>query len=247
MSTVGHNIKKRMSKVTTAKSTIESNISPEYVTEKRKLQRQLKGAEKVLKSLRRSDLAWLEVVAASAKFNDEIMTEASESGVVRSLASDMNKATQEMEKKMKKVSDVNDLDMKLRTHIKSFIAEATDVSKSFVDAETSHTEVKRYEKKVEKLTKKNKKPEKTARNVDKLASVRVVYHSKIEDMVERMKKTTEKYETVLQCAQYSLLMGQINKLKIVDENAGEVSKIEEVTAKLVAIDMSTNDIKPIEN
>lgn len=241
-------MKKRMSRVATRKKTIEANISATYTSAKKQLQREKKSLNDALSLMDQSSTAWVEIAVKQKDFAELIETEAPIEGGLHASSTPIVAATRAFQADASAAPEVNDKAGKMIGHVKAYLAEIDSVEAEFKNIETLFTETQRYEKKVGKLTgSKEKKAEKTKRNLDKLEGARAAQQSAVDSCVERMQKTSGKFESMLQCVQTAFWLRQDKFVTaIVDGTTAARTAAEGVSDEMEKLDVTDSSLKFIE-
>lgn len=247
MSSIAHGMKKRMSKVTTRKKTIEGSISAAYTAAKKQLQREKKAITDAVNLIEGTESSWAAVALHLKSFAELIETEAPIEGPLHTPATSVVSQARAFQIETTSPVPTDDPVAKMLRHVKAYIAEIHAVENDFKTVETSFTETQRYEKKVGKLSNKENKADKMKRNMDKLEGARAAQQSAVDAIVERMAKTSAKFEPVLQCAQTAFWLKQDKFVATVAEKTRDATTAAAlISGDMEKIDVALPEIKVVE-
>lgn len=195
----------------TRKKTVEQNISAEYTTLKHAIMRQKDTLEKALPYVKKS--AHTAFAESYRMFAELVINDMPVDSSAYDSIKDANDAAKKIHTEANTPEGSESTTARLVAHVESYINELKMIIKEFPTVEKSFVETDRYERKVGKLSEKtakaagiengksdgNKMADKTRRNMDKLESERAAFNTKLDSVIDMMKKTNAKYEKVLQC------------------------------------------------
>lgn len=247
MASLAHGMKKRMSKVATRKKTIEENISAAYTGAKKQLQREKKTLNDALDLIEGTESSWAVVANQQKNFAELMETEAPIEGALHTPATAVVSQARAFQIETTTPAATDDAVAKMVGHVKAYMAEIDTVEGEFKNVETLFTETQRYEKKVGKLSNKENKAEKTKRNMDKLEGARASQQSALDGIIDRMGKTSAKFEAVLQCAQTAFWLKQNKFVATVGEKTQEARTAAElISGDMEKVDVTLPELKVVE-
>ncbi|CDF38504.1 unnamed protein product [Chondrus crispus] len=240
-------MKKRISKVTTRKKTIEANISSAYTAAKNQLLREKKAISDALVLIHDSSAkAWVSLASTHKSFAELVDTESPIEGPLHEATTGTVTAARQFHGDASAEPSIGDNTAKMLGHIKAYLAEIESVEADFKKVETLYTETQRYEKKVGKLSSKEKdgKAVRKKRNLDKLEGARSAQQSAIDGSLERMGKTSAKFEAVMQCSQTAFWLRQDKLVKsLVALTQSARTAAEDVSEEMAKLDITMPEIK----
>lgn len=105
--------------------------------------------------------------------------------------------------------------------LEAYLKLIENVQGDYYSVEVAWTEVSRYQKKVDKLSKKKRK-EQLQRNLEKLTAARSEYDSKLDTVLGRMKEVYSKHEAVFQCAHHSFWIAQEKYSRVLNDTTRSI-------------------------
>lgn len=228
MSSITHGMKKRMSRATTRTKTIDGNMPAEYTAAKQTMVRQKAAVAKAVEMVESAKKNWTQVFETEKDFAEHILTETAVDGSLYATATESVEGVRNLQKEIAISEAPDSHSVRMIGVAKGFLAEIESIEKEIPDVNTSYTEKARYEKKMGKLQKNDGKTEKKSKNLDKLENVRAVFDSKMDGIVERIKKANARYEEVLRCVHGAFWMGEGRYMGMVDRNTSSVRGVVDV-------------------
>lgn len=264
MSELAHNVRKRLSRAALGTKTLEAGMSPEYISEKHTILREKATLERVLELTTVCRKSWLEVMHTQKNVADNIAGDAKVDGTFYPRAAEAAAAVNCIYGFACSPPQADGTISKIETHVRAYLSEVNTVVDKFVDVESGFAEVSRYQRKVGKLSdrtsrlerrventggkseaanKKAQRAEKVAsrtrRNLTKLEGERAAYESKLNGVINDMKTSSAKYETVLQCAHTAFWLSQQEMLGEITRNSQPVHDyVSAVKDELVDLDVT---------
>lgn len=205
---IKHATKKRFAKAKTRSRTIKSGISAEFTEYRTKLQAVQTAINNLIKQIKATPHVWSAIAKHQTSFASTLLAAIANDGVVRSHAREVESTVHQMQRLILEDEGATTPHRRVTAVLDSYLKAIQNVEEGYSAVEMSFTEVKRYEKKVEKLNKKQKKREILDRNISKLATARVEHESKLTAIIERMRNTYDKHEAVFQCAHHAFWLAQ---------------------------------------
>eukprot|EP00178_Gracilaria_changii_P011885 TRINITY_DN335_c0_g1_i13.p3 TRINITY_DN335_c0_g1~~TRINITY_DN335_c0_g1_i13.p3 ORF type:complete len:320 (+),score=61.78 TRINITY_DN335_c0_g1_i13:11957-12916(+) len=218
MAGIKHATKKKLHRSTTSKKTIQSGISAEYTTLRKNLTTISTSVKSLVKNICTARESWLSVAKEEKDFAETLSAAFYEDGPVKSHATEVQTAVQQMQQKMLAFEGPDSPHHKIVAVLEGYLKLIDDLEKDCSDVETSYTEVLRYQRKVDKLQKKpGKRQKQLQRNLEKLTVARGEHQTKLDDMVKRMKVAQDKHEIMFQCAHHAFWIAQDQYFSTVNE------------------------------
>lgn len=234
----------------TRKKTVEQNISAEYTTLKHSVLRQKDSLEKALPYVKKS--AHTAFAESYRMFAEIVVNDMPVDSEAYEAVKSANEAAKKIHTEANTPFGSESAPARLVSHVESYISELKMVIKEFPAVEKSFVETDRYERKVGKLSEKtakvagengksdgNKFADKTRRNMDKLESERAAFNTKLDSVIEMMKKTNAKYETILQCLHTAFWLSEDKFVSFLTETTASVrEQCKQDEEEMVDIDVS---------
>lgn len=241
MTDLKHATKKRFAKTLTRKKTIESGVSAEFTDYRKKLQAAYNAVKTMIKEIRATREAWQTVSKHQSAFSEALVAALPVDGVVRTHAREVDNTARKMHHIILENEAPTDAHLRIVGVLEGYLSLLQAIKDDYPDVETSFTEVRRYQRKVEKLTKKApKKQESLTRNLEKLNVARGEHDAKLLHIIPRMSAAYEKHEAVFQCAHHAFWISQDKFITIVN-NSTHAIRLESAAVRdhLVNIDINT--------
>lgn len=242
MASATHAVKKRFSRATTRKKTINQGINAEFLA----LREQLDGVSKSLKwlssDIRTSRQAWTQIAKHQADFASKLSSSLLHDGMVRDHAKEVEETTQKVYRRIIEQDGPGSSHERITAILDKYEVMIDAVEKDYPKLEMAYTEVARYDRKVDKLNKKKKKSSagpKLTKNCEKRETARREYEGLLKDLTHRMRAVLDKHEAVFQCAHHAFWLANHTYEKTVDD-ATEPIRLESsaVYKQLEGIDVS---------
>lgn len=246
MSNFAHGMKKRLSMATTRSKKLESSISSEYLTAKKRLQREKKVLVDAVKFVDTSSTPWEKIAQTQKEFAELIETEGPIDGSLHVGATKAGLEARALHQSMIGAKPREDV-AKMVAHVRTLITEMDEIEGEFKKVETEFNETLRYEKKVGKLASKEKKAEKANSNRSKLDQARMTYQVLLDSTMSKMVKASGKFEPILQCVQTAFWVSEDHHLKLVTQGSeGTRAAANGIAGRVVNMDPVSDDIKAVE-
>lgn len=246
MSTFAHGMKKRLSMATTRTKKLENSISSDYLTAKKRLQRERKALVEAVKYVDTSSTAWEKIAHTQKDFAEIIETEGAIDGP---LHVDATRAVSEARDLHQSVVGVKPSEnvAKMVNNAKALITEMDQIEAGFKKVETEFNETLRYERKIGKLASKEKKTDKTNANKSKLEQARMTYQGNLDAALGRMNKASGKFEAILQSVQTAFWLTEDSYLRLVSHGSEAARTAALNVADQVAkMDPVLDNVKPVD-
>lgn len=185
-------------------------MSNVYTTEKQALLRQKATLEKALEGISSAHSNWKEIATHYQKFSELIVGDSPVDSTLFGLATEAAAAANATQAQVATPAESAGSPARLEAHVRAYMAEVVTIEKECVAVEAGCVEVNRYKRKVDKLSDRaakadkakgsDKSKERTHRNLDKLEAERASYATKLEGIIDMMKRANAKFETILHCA-----------------------------------------------
>lgn len=220
---IKHATKKRFAKASTLKSTISKGISAEYVAYRSKLDKILTAVKSLIKQIQASSTVWVSVAKHQNNFANALLAALPTDGPVRNHAREVENNLRQLQRLMLDDDAANTPHKQITAILDAYVVHIQNVQKDYAAVETSYTEVTRYQKKVDKLTKKGqKKHQALQRNMDKLTSARAHHEKTLSHTLQRMKHVYDKHEAVFQCAHHAFWIAQEKYSRVLNDSTRNI-------------------------
>lgn len=212
-----HATKKRFAHSTTRKKTIKSGISAEYTDNSQKLETVSASIRSLIKEINGARNIWLEVAKHQHHFANALLQSLPVEGSVRTHAKEVETTVRELQRLIMEDEGMGAPHKKITSVLDAYLNLIDSVAKDYQPVEAAYTEVLRYQKKVDKLTKKSKKESVLSRNMEKLTSARATYDTKLMELLARMHLAYDKHEAVFQCAHHAFWIAHDKYAQVVND------------------------------
>lgn len=249
MSTIAHAAKRRFSIATTRTKTVEKNISNEYTSEKHELLRHKATLESALNFVKKGHTGWKDVADSYKKFAELIDGDTPVDAPMHQKAVEARDSANAVHDHMSAPLSSEAAPAVLVSHVRAYISELETIEKQFPDVEGKFVEFCRYEKKSGKLSDKAAKATDTTsgdknvsranRNVRKLEETRAAFQTKLDGVLDMLKRSNAKYVKVLECAYTAYWLYEDTFITATESRTkGLRSKCESCKDELVKFDVS---------
>lgn len=244
-------MKVRLSLASLKPATVESIMPAQYTMLKDTLARKKNTLNLSLSAIEeKSSWRWMEIANLHKNFAELLSDNIRLDSPVFSHAEKTIADIDSLHAKFIEPTSITDAPSMMIGHVRAYITDIEDIEKEYKSVERKAAEKQRYEKKVAKLTTKEKNIGKTHRNMEKLEGARVGFRNAVEALMERMEETNKKYEAVIQCAQTAFWLHQNKFIKLVQEKSmyarevaaalsERVEQLDVTKTELVAVDVAS--------
>lgn len=232
MSGLRHSVTRRFSIATTRTKTIEKNISNDYTTEKHALLRHKATLEKSLDFVKKGHSGWKDVGESYKKFSELIDSDTPLDSPLHERAVQAKMSSNTVHDHLILPPSTDAAPSRLVSPVRAYISELETIEKQFPEVENLYIDVLHYQKKVNKNSKKASKASDTksgdnnvraaSRNVDKLENCRASFTTKLEGVLDMMKRSNAKYVKVLECAHTAYWLYEDAYIKAVEARTNSV-------------------------
>lgn len=216
-----HATKKRLSKVVTSNNRLNQGISAEYTDYRTKLEKISTAVKSLLKQIQSTTATWDEIAKHQHSFANALFAALPTTGVMHSHAKEAEVTVRQLRRSILDDEGVDAPHRRIMRVLEAYLKLIENVQGDYYSAEVAWTEVSRYQKKVDKLSKRRKK-EVLQRNIAKLSAARAEYDSKLETVLGRMKEVYGKHETVFQCAHHAFWIAQEKYSRVINDTTRSI-------------------------
>ncbi|CDF38503.1 unnamed protein product [Chondrus crispus] len=242
---IKHATKKHFAKAKTRSRTIKSGINAEYTDYRSKLEATQTAIKSLIKKIQATPQVWSAIAKHQSSFASALHAAIANDGVVRSHAREVEGTVRQLQRLILEDDGAATPHRRVTAVLEAYLKSVETVQEGYAQVEMSYTEVLRYEKKVDKLNKKQKKREILDRNVSKLAAARVEHDNKLAAIMERMKTTYNKHEAVFQCAHHAFWLAQEKYSAVINDTTKSIRwESMAVREHLVNIDVNNSPKLP---
>lgn len=223
MAGLKHATKKRFAKSTTTRRAIESGISAEFTEMRAKLERVTAAVKALSKQLDATAHVWATVASHQAAFAGALLAALPADGVVRGHAREVDATVRGLQQALRADDAPAAPHRRVGAVLGAYLRLVENVAAEYPAVETSYTEVVRYRKKVDKLSKAGgKRATVLQRNHEKLTAARAEHDAKLDAVLARMHPAYDKHEAVFQCAHHAFWLAQEHYSTVLCETTKEV-------------------------
>lgn len=216
MTGLKHKVKKHLTKVMTRRSTISKGISAEYVSYRAMLDQLYTSVKSLIEQVQVTSKVWTPVTTQQGETSTSLIPNGPSEAISKSDARKVHSALRPLKRILLKEGNADVSHRKLISILEGYLKMIENLRENYDHVETSYTEVKRYQKKVDKLGgKRETKMRKLQRNTHKLISAKSEHEEKLQKVVRRMKEVYHKHEAVFQCAHHAFWILQNKHSKII--------------------------------
>eukprot|EP00177_Eucheuma_denticulatum_P004002 GFKZ01007228.1.p1 GENE.GFKZ01007228.1~~GFKZ01007228.1.p1 ORF type:complete len:270 (+),score=63.35 GFKZ01007228.1:478-1287(+) len=241
MSTLTHNVKKRLSLATTRSKKLETRLPTDYLAAKTRLKNERKGLEEGVKLLDASWARWEEMGRFHKDMAELIESEASIDGGLHVEAGSNVTAVRAMHQQFVGMGH-GEVVSKLKANVSVVVKEMESIEGQFKTVEGDFNETLRYERKVDKLAGKEKKSDKVTANKGKLEAARKTYEASLDGVIKRMTAVNGMYDGMLQSLQTAFWVTQDQALALVmEKTAGPRDNAKMVVDEVAKMDAASGE------
>lgn len=241
-----HATKKRLSRAATSSNRLNQGISAEYIEFRTKLENIALSVKSLLKQVQATTNVWDAVAKHQNSFANALFAALPATGVIHSQAKEVEITVRQLQRSILDDEGVEAPHRRIMRVLEAYLKLIENVQGDYFSAEVAWTEVARYQKKVDKLSKR-RKGEVVQRNFDKLTKAREEYDSKLNTVLGRMKDVYGKHETVFQCAHHAFWIAQEKYSRTINDTTRSIRwESMAVREHLLNIDINgTSELPPI--